>query len=237
MINDLINNLIQSTEYHLLAAFLLGFLLAVNPCQIAISLSAISAIANNQTEPKMILKKSVYFALGRLTLYLLLGTVSYYLVRFIGVNMNNVYSAKITNTIEFILPYAMAALGIFFLIRALYRHNHNDTCHNSGKMIRKNKDAGVFLLGFILAILFCPESAVVFFGIMIPLTVMSDLGLILLLLFSITAVIPIVLIAYLCKLSLEKTNKWENKLENIQCKITIISSILLFVIAVVLFIS
>ena len=119
MINDLINNLIQSTEYHLLAAFLLGILLAVNPCQIAISLSAISAIANIQTEPKMILKKTIYFALGRLTLYILLGTVSYFLVRFIGVNINNVYSEKITNTIEFIFPFVIAAFGLFFFDKGI----------------------------------------------------------------------------------------------------------------------
>lgn len=236
MINDLINNLIQSTEFHLLAAFLLGVLLAVNPCQIAISLSAISAIANKQAEPKMILKKTIVFAFGRLTLYIVLGTASYCFVRLIGVNLNAFYSEKISGTIELILPYVIAALGLFFLVRALHRHHHNDTCHNSGKMIKKNKNVGVFILGFMLATLFCPESAVIFFGIMIPLTIMSDLGLLILIVFSITAVLPVVIIAYLCKLSLEKTNEWENRLENIQFKINLISSFVLLITAVVLII-
>ena len=235
MINDLINTLTQSTEFHLLAAFLLGILLAINPCQIAISLSAISAIANKQTDPKMILKKSIIFAMGRMTLYLILGTASYFLARFIGLNMKNIYSEKITAAIELFVPFVIAVLGVFFLIRAIHRHHHNDTCHNSGKMIKKNKNAGVVMLGFILALLFCPESAVFFFGIMIPLTTMSDLGLLLLPVFSITAVLPVIIIAYLCKLSLEKTNMWENRLEKIQYKINLISSIILLFTAVILF--
>ncbi len=183
----------------------------------------------------MILKKSIIFAMGRMTLYLILGTASYFLARFIGLNMKNIYSEKITAAIELFVPFVIAVLGVFFLIRAIHRHHHNDTCHNSGKMIKKNKNAGVFMLGFILALLFCPESAVFFFGIMIPLTTMSDLGLLLLPVFSITAVLPVIIIAYLCKLSLEKTNMWENRLEKIQYKINLISSIILLFTAVILF--
>ena len=235
MINDLMNIFSQSTEFHLLAALLLGILVAVNPCQIAISLSALTALADKNHDSKVFMEKSVVFALGRMSLYLLLGSTLYLLFKIVGLNVKEFYSQNIAVIVEDCMPFIVAAFGVFFLIRALNKHHHNDNCHNSGSLIKKNKRSGVFFLGFILAFLFCPESAVLFFGMTLPLSIISKFGLLLLLLFSIAAVVPILLIAYACKFSMEKAVQWEIKLERVQYVINLVSSVLLILIAVILF--
>ena len=235
--NDLYYSLVQSTELHLLAAILLGLLIAINPCQIAISLSALASIVNrNSNEPAFFMRKVIYFTLGRVSFYLLTGIILFFLVRYAKINSEFFYSERIAVFIDRWIPFITAFLGIVFLIRALHNHHHNDKCHNSGNLIKKNKNTGVFLLGFILASLFCPESAILFFGMMLPLSFVSKLGFLLLPIFCIAAAIPIVLIAYICKLSIEKSIQWETRLENIQFYINIISAVSLLTITILLLI-
>ncbi len=235
MIDSLINTLTQSTEFHLLAALLLGFLVALNPCQIAICLSALSSLADRNNDPKAFMEKSVVFAMGRMTLYFALGTALYFVYKVIGVNIIDFYSKDVAQLIETWMPFLVAAFGVFFLIRALTKHHHSDKCHNSGNLIKKNKKSGVFVMGVLLAFLFCPESAVLFFGMMIPLTLVSKFGLLLLLLFTVAAVVPVVAVAYLCKFSMQKTMVWEKRLEDAQYWINLVSSVLLLATSVVLF--
>lgn len=235
MIDNLIHTLTQSTELHLLAALLLGLLVALNPCQIAICLSALSSLADRNHDPKSFMEKSVVFALGRMTLYFILGTVLYLVYKVIGINISDFYSKKVAESVETWMPFVVATFGIFFLIRAIMRHHHSDKCHNSGNLIQKNKNAGVFVMGVILAFLFCPESAVLFFGMMIPLTIVSKFGLFLLVVFALAAVTPLVAIASLCKFSMEKTITWEKRLEDAQFWINLTTSILLLVTSVLLF--
>ncbi len=233
--NDLMNTLTQSTELHLLAALLLGVLVAVNPCQIAISLSALTALADRNRDPKLFMEKAVVFVSGRMSLYLILGIILFYVFRTVGINIKEFYSEKVADLVEYSMPFIVALLGLFFLFRAINKHHHNDNCHNSRSMIKKNKRTGVFLLGFLLAFLFCPESAVLFFGMTIPLVIMSKYGLLILIIFSVAAVLPIVAIAYVCKFSMEKALLWERKLENAQFIINLCSSALLIALAVLLF--
>lgn len=235
MINDLINSLTQSTELHLLAALLLGFLVAINPCQIAISLSALTALAN-RNDPQQFLRKSVAFSLGRMTLYLSLGGILFFMFHFAEINVLSFYSDKVSGIVERFTPYFVAFVGMFFLVRALHRHHHNGSCHNSSKVIDRNKSVGPFVLGMMLAVLFCPESAVMFFGMMMPLAVVSKFGLLVIALFAIAAVIPLIAIAYICKFSIEKGLQWENRLEVVQYRINLIAAILLIILSVILFI-
>lgn len=235
MINNLMNTFTQSTELHLLAALFLGILVALNPCQIAICLSALSSIAGRNNEPKAFMEKAVVFVLGRMTLYLLLGIALYLIYKFVGINVLDFYSKDVAAIVESWMPFVVAVLGIFFLIRALTAHHHNGKCHNSGRMIRKNKKSGVFILGFLLAFLFCPESAVLFFGLMLPLSVVSPFGLILLLVFTLAAVVPVLGIAYLCKFSMEKTHAWQKRLEDAQFWINLGFSVLLLIYSLSLF--
>ena len=227
----MIDYFIHTPSLQLLYAALLGVLVALNPCQIAICLSALTATTNKNNVVGFS-RRTYIFSFGRLTTYLLLGSVLY----FCGNIISDGLLSSLTEIVESITPYICIVFSIFFFIRTVKRHHHHDNCHNSGSIIKKQRHSGVFALGLILAFIFCPESALIYFGLMIPLAISSCWGWMIVILFSFFAVLPLVVIARLCNNSKINNKDWEKRLERFQFYINMISAIILGIIAVAMFI-
>lgn len=60
-----IHELTQSAELPLLAALLLGILVALNPCQLAINVSALTYMSRRTEEKNRLLLKGIVYAAGR----------------------------------------------------------------------------------------------------------------------------------------------------------------------------
>ena len=228
-----IHSVLQSTEFPLLTALLLGLLVALNPCQIAICMSALASFVQKDTDERHFMRNAWLFALGRATLYFILAMVLVLLVRFTGSTFDAHLFDGLTEWVERLLPLILLLVGFFFVYRGFHKHHHSDSCHNSGNVIRKNKAAGVFVLGIVLALLFCPESALVYFGMLIPLAVSTE-SVLPLFVFTISAVAPLLMVAYICKLSLKKTRQLERKLTKLQVWINFATGVLLILLALFL---
>ena len=190
-IHELFDTLLQSADLPLLTAFVLGLLVALNPCQLAIS---VSALAYEYRNGKRLIDGLVY-ALGRTITYTAMGWVTMCLI---GGGANVVGLQQVLSKAEVILPYVLIALGLYMLYRAFHRHHHHgDNCHNSGRIIKRNGPLGSLVLGMTLAFAFCPESAIFYFGMMIPLSISSSVGVIVPLVFGLSASIPVVAIAWM----------------------------------------
>jgi len=70
-----------------------------------------------------------------------------------------------------------------------------------------------FLLGIIFALAFCPYSGVLYFGILIPMTITSASGLYLPLIFAIGTGIPVIIFAWLIAFSISKVGKFYNRMK------------------------
>ncbi len=231
---DFLNNILQSTEFPPLTAVLLGLLVAVNPCQIAICMSALTAFIQNDTDERRFMHNAWFFSAGRAALYVALAFLLVGVLRFTGSKLRDETLRVLTEGVESILPYALLTVGFFFLYRGFHKHHHSDSCHNSGNLIKRNKATGAFVLGMLLALLFCPESALLYFGMLIPMIAATG-SLLSLLFFSLAAVAPLVMVAYICKMSLRKTNQIESKLDKIQVWINFISGGVLILLSFFLF--
>jgi sulfite exporter TauE/SafE len=75
-IDDILHSLLQSADLPLLAAFALGLLVALNPCQLAISISALAYEYRNGKK----LIDGIIYAFGRTLTYTLLGWVTMCLI-------------------------------------------------------------------------------------------------------------------------------------------------------------
>lgn len=75
-INDILHTFLQSADFPLLAAFVLGVLVALNPCQLAISISALAYEYRNGKK----LADGISYALGRTITYTLLGWITMCLI-------------------------------------------------------------------------------------------------------------------------------------------------------------
>ncbi len=176
-------------------AFIQGLLVALNPCQIAINISALTYLSGRSNNTRELKHKALLYTTGRITTYTLLG------VALMAIWEKSTATESIRNILsrgENLLPYILTAIGAFMLYRVFRHHeHHDDKCHNCGQTIQRSGPSGAFILGLMLAFAFCPESAVIYFGMMMPLAVTNTLGALAPPTFAIASVIPVMLIAHL----------------------------------------
>lgn len=227
-IEETLHTLMQSADLPLLAAFVLGVLVALNPCQLAIS---VSALAYEYRNGKQLLDGIVY-AFGRTITYTLLGWVTMCLIG----GGNNIEGLKnVLSKAEVLVPYVLIAIGIYLIYRAFHRHHHDgENCHNSGKIIKRNGPLGSLFLGMTLAFAFCPESAIFYFGMMIPLSISSSVGALVPLIFGLAASIPVVVIAWLMNKAVNRAEQLSQGFEHFQQWLNGITGILFLAIAFLL---
>lgn len=219
-LEQLINTLTQSTDIPLLTAFLLGLLVAINPCQLAINISALAYILKKEKAKSA----SIIYALGRTSTYTLLGWI---LMCLIGGGKNVEGVQLLLSKAEVILPYILFAIGLFMLARAFHTHHHDgENCHHSGQIIRRNGPLGALILGMTLALAFCPESAVFFFGLMLPLSMTSQAGPLIPLIFALAASIPVLVLAWLMRMAVNKVEKVSHAFEHAQQWLNAITGLL-----------
>jgi threonine/homoserine/homoserine lactone efflux protein len=69
------------------------------------------------------------------------------------------------------------------------------------------------LLGIVFALAFCPYSGVLYFGMLIPLTLSSVSGLYLPLIFAIATGLPVIIVAYLLAFSISSIGGFYNRVK------------------------
>ena len=75
---------------------------------------------------------------------------------------------------------------------------------------------GVLLLGIVFALAFCPYSGVLYFGMLIPMTISSASGLYLPIVFALATGIPVILFAWLIAFSVGSIGGVYNKMKTVE---------------------
>ncbi len=229
MLESITQGLMQSASLSLPAALLLGLLVALNPCQLAINMSALTYLHKNSTDSKTSFRKGILYAAGRTMTYTLLG----WILTFIFTQGSTITAiSNLLSQGEGLLPYILIAAGLFLIIRAFHSHHHHgDSCHNSGYIIRRKGTSGAFVLGTLLAFAFCPESAIFYFGMMLPLASSDTTGWAVPLVFAISATLPVLLLSWLISKAIHTAQRFSNTFANFQQWLNVITGILLIGIA------
>lgn len=188
----------------LLTAFLLGLVAAINPCQLAIHVSALTYLYERDDT----WTKGLIYLLGRFAAFFLIG--------WLCVLLNSQLATLNFEWVEILLPYILLAVSIFFFYRAFHHHKHDGSCHNSSFVIHRGRRFGPFWLGVILAFLFCPESALIFFGMMVPLGVTSSPSWSVPLVFSLSSLIPFFLLLWMMRRATALISQYEARIAQAQ---------------------
>ena len=162
------------------SALWLGILTSISPCPLATNIAAVSFLSKKINHPKAVLWAGSAYTLGRMVAYAILGiaiiaslvsipSVANFLQRY----MNRVVGPILFVVGLFLLDVIRLNIPGFSLSR-----ERQESLANSGAK-------GAFLLGAIFALSFCPISAGLFFGSLIPLALNSKIGIILPLFFGI----------------------------------------------------
>jgi len=215
-----LTDIAQNREIPLLAAFALGLLTAVSPCPLATNITATAYIAKTINSKYKVLLSGLLYTIGRLFSYTGIAAIIYF-----GASKFHVAKFFQGNGEKFIGPI-MIVIGLIMLdvIKFHWISGGNLT----DRFTEKFKDKGIlgsFLLGALFALAFCPYSGALYFGMLIPMTLTSNAGLALPVLFSLGTGLPVLLFAFIIAFSIEKLGKYFNVIKKVEKVMRVIAGI------------
>jgi len=213
-----LNELAQNHEIPLLAALALGLLTAIAPCPLATNITATAFIAKTINSQKKVLWSGLLYTLGRMFSYTVIGTIIYF-----GANTFQIAKLFQGNGEKYI-GFVLVILGLIMLdtIKLNFIKGGNWIEQLSDQFKTKGL-LGAFLLGTLFALAFCPYSGVLFFGMLIPMTIKS--GLAMPIAFSVGTGLPVILFAFVIAFSMEKLGKYFKAITKIEKMIRILAGV------------
>jgi len=202
-----LQGLLENSQWPILTAFLLGLMTAISPCPLATNISAIAFIGKNITDKKTVLLKGVVYTLGRAFTYTAIGLLFFFGLGEVGL------SGFFQRWGEKILGPVLIIIGLFMLGIIKLK------IPGLGKLTERMENQagkgywGVFLLGVVFALGFCPYSGVLYFVMLIPLTIASAQGLYLPFVFAIATGLPVILFAWMIAYAVGSVGSIYNKIK------------------------
>jgi cytochrome c-type biogenesis protein len=200
------NQLAESLNIPVLSALFLGLLTAISPCPMATNIAALAYVSRRAVERKYAVITGTLYTVGRMFSYSVLGILII------------VTGLEIPGAASFLQDFGEQALGPLLIIIGLIMLNIGRLSFNlgSGKLASmggKVADWGMiggFLLGALFALAFCPYSAILFFGVLIPLALKSTGGVALPAVFAIGTGLPVLVFGTLISVGVARVSIWLN---------------------------
>ncbi len=210
---ETIQSLLESSSTPILTAFLLGLLTALSPCPLSTNIASIAYICKNIESKKQILLNGLLYTLGRVFAYTLLGIILISLLKS-GTSLFGIQKF-LGKYGEIILAPTLLIMGVFILFSHKLKLP-SIGFNKDGENLTKHGYLGVFLLGVLFALSFCPTSGVFYFGMLIPMSATSSFGYVLPILFALATALPVIIISWVLAFSAEKIGKTYGKMQKIQ---------------------
>jgi len=193
---EFLTNILESSTIPWLSALLLGLMTAISPCPLATNITAVGFISKDIENRQRVFVNGLLYTLGRALSYTGIALVIY-----LGADQFK-FSGFFQLYGEKILGPLLIVIGLFMLdvIRLKFPGVSGLTSRMENKTHWGYWDA--ILLGMIFALAFCPYSGVLYFGMLVPMTVASASGLYLPLVFAIATGIPVIILAWLLAFSI-----------------------------------
>jgi cytochrome c-type biogenesis protein len=204
---EFLQNLLDNNNIPFLSALLLGLMTAISPCPLATNITAIGFISKDLEDRKKIFYNGLWYTLGRAVSYTVLGVILYF-----GASKFHVAKLFQSNGEKFLGPL-LILVGILMLdfIKIKFP-GFSGISDRIGKNSKSNWWTAL-LLGIVFALAFCPYSGVLYFGMLIPMTISSVSGLFLPFVFAVATGLPVIIIAYLLAFSVSSVGGFYNKVK------------------------
>lgn len=170
-------------------ALWLGLVTAVSPCPLATNLAAVTFIGRQVGDPRKVMWSGIAYGLGRVLAYVALG----------GLITAAILSAtSISSTLQSVMA---KIIGPLLIIVGMLVLKLLPSPVSMGVPFAKSTErlggAGVLgagLLGFLCALAFCPVSAALFFGSLIPIAIEQGHGFLYPSLYGLATAFPVVVL-------------------------------------------
>ena len=189
------------------SAFWLGILTTVSPCPLATNIAAVSYVGRNVTSSWRVFLSGLLYTLGRTAVYVIIGVI---LVKSLLAAVN--LSFFLQNNVNKILGPILIVVGMV-LVGLI---NFNVSGFGQSKRLERWVDAlglgGAFLLGAVFALSFCPVSAALFFGSLIPIALASGSDLIVPSAYGVATGLPVLVFAVLLAVGVKQMTPIFNRI-------------------------
>lgn len=165
----------------------LGLVTAVSPCPLATNVAAVTYIGRQVALPRRVFWSGLAYGLGRVAAYTLLGAL-----------IANALATPLalSNTLQDVMAKLIGPLlilvGMIVLKLLPLPATPGVPLARWGERLGGGNPGGAGLLGFLCALAFCPVSAALFFGSLIPLAVEHQRPLVYPALYGIATAFPVV---------------------------------------------
>lgn len=208
---EFLQQIVDNSDIPILTAFILGLMTAISPCPLATNITATAYLSKDITEKRRVLLNGIFYTLGRTFSYTTLGLIFYF-----GASKFQV-AKLLQNVSGLYLGIALVIIGILMLdIIKLNIPGLNKISQKVSQKNMKKSYLNAFLLGVLFALAFCPYSGVLYFGVLIPMTISSASGLLLPPVFAIATGLPVIIIAYLLAYSMSNVGKFYNRMKSFE---------------------
>ncbi|MDP4280618.1 MAG: aromatic aminobenezylarsenical efflux permease ArsG family transporter [Bacteroidota bacterium] len=205
---DILQNMLDSTQVPILSAFILGIMTAISPCPLATNITATAYISKEIENKRVVFLNGLIYTVGRAFSYtalgfiLFLGASKFHIARFLQSN-----GEKYIGILLFIIGILMLDFINFG------KFSLDNLTDNLIRKLKLSSFWGSFFLGCIFALAFCPYSGVLYFGMLIPLTLTSKFGILLPAVFAVATGLPVVIIAYIIAFSVSSVGNFYNRIK------------------------
>jgi cytochrome c biogenesis protein CcdA len=158
----------DSQTLPLITALWLGILTSVSPCPLASNIAAVSFISSDIKKKSTVVWAGTSYIFGRMLCYSALG---------VCVSASLVNVPLVSHYLQMYMPRVIGPLlvltGIVLLDLIPIHFSGLVISQDRARRLQGHGAGGALLLGIIFALAFCPVSAALFFGSLIPLSVSS----------------------------------------------------------------
>ncbi len=195
-----------------IAAFFIGLMTAISPCPLTTNITAIAYISRKMGDGRQTILLGVLYTLGRTITYAGLAS----LIVYVGLNTQQIAS--------FLQSYGEKLLGPVLVITGLVMLEiiSIDLGFGGGRIeklrekLAEKGHLGAFFLGVLFAMAFCPFSAVLYFGMMIPLALNAHDGVVIPSAFALATGLPVILSSILLVKGIKTLGKAINRIQAIE---------------------
>ncbi|MCP4262488.1 MAG: sulfite exporter TauE/SafE family protein [Planctomycetes bacterium] len=195
----------------ILSALWLGILTSIGPCSMATNIAAISFIDRRIGRTRMVFWTGLLYTVGRMLTYIVLGIL--FVTTALSIPQVSYLLQKYMNKL---LGPVLIIVGMILLELISFNLSGSGVSEKMQKRIESLGIYGAGLLGIIFAMSFCPVSAALFFGSLIPLSLKYDSGFILPALYGLGTGLPVFIFAVLLAFGAQSIGKAFNKLTRLE---------------------
>jgi sulfite exporter TauE/SafE len=207
---EFLQKILENSQYSFVTAMILGLMTAISPCPLATNISAIGFISRDLGDRRRVFINGLVYTLGRAISYFSIALIIYF-----GAGQMDI-SGWFQRWGEKLLGPILIIIGFFMLdFVSLKLPVYSSLTERIGKKGRSSY-LYTLLLGMLFAMAFCPYSGVLYFVMLIPLTVASANGLYLPLIFAISTGIPVIIFAWLLAYAIGNVGKFYSRIRTFE---------------------